>query len=211
MGTVMDIPLEVFRRILAEFKEILQERFELEKYGKRPNFLLFSRQFAEKHDSKLSQLMYRPDEEVEYLVNKAVLALEVEQSAWSVKRAERANLRLSFTVKEEDLQPLNEWLRKFEVPIGIFQVFVDELHASPLEKIVNKGKLRRDPTTKKPTYFFTISPQTRLTDIANIYFDAKVEFDEKGKLVPFVMLKGGTFTNVNTEAIRNSITAFKDR
>jgi len=35
---------------LVEFEEIQRERLELERYGKRPNFLLFDRQFAEKHD-----------------------------------------------------------------------------------------------------------------------------------------------------------------
>jgi hypothetical protein len=105
-------------------------------------------------------------------------------------------------VKEEDVSPLKEWLQKYRVPIVIFQVFLDELHTSPLEEIINKGTLCRDRTTKKPTYFLQISPQTRLADIKDIYF-------EKGKLIPFVMLKGGTFTNVNTETIRDLATTFR--
>ena len=191
---------------LAEFEEIQQERDRLEKYGKRPNFLLFCQHFAKRHHQELSQLMYKPDEEIENLVKKAVLALEVEQSIWSVKRA---IVPLSFTVKEEDVSPLREWLQKFRIPIVVFQVFVDEIYISLLEEIVSKGKLRRDPTTGKPTYFLQVSPQMRLTDIGDVYFDAKVEFDEKGKLIPFVMLKGGTFTNINPKVIHEIATAFK--
>lgn len=190
----------------SELEEILQERSELERYGKRPNFLLFSQQFAKQRDQELSRLMRRPDEEVGDLVKEAVLALEVEHSIWSVKRA---TVRLSFTVKKEDVLPLNKWLQKFGVPIVVLQVFMDELHALPLEEIVGKGKLRRDPTTKKLTYFLQVSPRTRLADIENVYFDVKVEFDEKGKLIPFVMLRGGNLTNVDIEAIRRLATALK--
>ncbi|RLG37264.1 MAG: hypothetical protein DRN91_05925 [Candidatus Alkanophagales archaeon] len=190
---------------LVEFKEIQRERSRLE-FGKRPNFLLFSQQFAQRHDEELSRLMRKPDSEVEDLVRGAVLAIEVEQSMWSVKRATTS---LSFTVKEEDVQPLKAWVHRFEVPIVVFQVFVDELHASPLEEILNKGKLDYDPTIKKKVYFLEVSPQTRLADIKNVGFYAKVEFDEKGRLVPFVMLEGGTFTNMNTDAIRKLAEFFK--
>jgi hypothetical protein len=184
---------------LAEFEEILEERVRLEEYGKRPNFLLFDAEFARLHERELSQLMRRADEEVGGLVEKAVLGLEVEHSAWSVKRARRA---LSFTVKEEDVQPLKGWQERFRVPVVVLQAFLDELHARPLEEVVREGRRRRDHSTKKMTYFLPTSAQTRLADIEGVYFDARVEFDGKGKLIPFVTLKGGFFTNVSVENVR---------
>jgi len=90
-------------------------------------------------------------------------------------------------------------LKRYGVPIVVFQVFLDELHACPLEEVMSRGKLRRDRTTRKETYFLPISTQTHLADIEGVYFDAKVEFDRKGKLIPFVTLKGGDFTNINIE------------
>jgi len=186
---------------LTEFEEIQRERAQLERHGKRPNLLLFDVQVAEKHERELVQLMKQPNEKIEDLVKRAVLALEVEHSIWSAKRATRAGMPLSFTVKEEDVQPLRSWLERYGVPIVVFQVFLDELHACPLEEVVSKGTLRRDRITKKKTYFLPISPQTRLADIEGVYFDAKVEFDEKGKLIPFVMLKGGDFTNIDVENV----------
>jgi len=187
---------------LAEFEEIQKERIQLERYGKRPNLLLFDVQVARKYERELVQLMRQPDEKIEDLVKRAVLTLEVEHSIWSVKRAVQVGTPLSFTVKEEDVQPLRSWLKKYEVPIVVFQVFLDELHACPLEEVVNRGELRRDRTTRKVTYFLPTSTQTRLADMEGVYFDAKVEFDRKGKLIPFVALKGGDFTNINIENVR---------
>lgn len=191
---------------LAEFEKIQKEKKELEKFGKRPDLLLFDKRFAEEHHEDLLQLMKRPDEEVEDLVRKALLALEVEHSMWSVKQAIP---RLSFTVKKEDVQPLNEWQQKYKVKIAVFQVFLDEVHFSFLDEITHKGKLRKDAKTKKFTYFFPISPQTRLADIVEVSLYAKVEFDEKGRLVPFIMLSGGKLINLNMDVVEKIMLSLK--
>jgi hypothetical protein len=183
---------------LAEFEEILNEKAQLESYGKRPNLLLFDEDDAKKHEQELARLMRRPDNEIEELVKIAVLGLEVELSAWSMKRSAQAGKSLSFTVKVEDVQPLRGWKEKYKLPIVVLQVFLDELHACPLDKIV-EGKIRKDRKTGKPTHYFPASAQTHLTDIEGVYFDAKVEFTKNGMLVPFVTLKGGRFANVSYE------------
>jgi len=122
---------------LSEFEEILEERERLE-YGKRPNFLVFEGEFADKNDAALSQLMREPEDKVAHLVKEALAAIEVEQSMWSVKRARRAGKPLSFTVKKEDLPGLNEWRNKYGKEIIIFQVFLDELHGTILNEVVEK-------------------------------------------------------------------------
>jgi hypothetical protein len=187
---------------IIEFEEILNEKAQLEGYGKRPNLLLFDEDDVKKHEQELAYLMRRPDDEIKELVKLAVIGLEVELSIWSMKRFTQTGKSLSFTVKVEDVQPLRSWMEKYEIPIVIFQVFLDELHACPLDKIIVEGEIRRDPKTRKLTHFFPASAQTRLTDVEGIYFDAKVEFTKDGMLVPFVTLKGGRFVNVSYENLR---------
>ena len=193
---------------LSEFEEILEEREKLE-YGKRPNFLVFERGFADRNKSALSQLMRRPENKVEYLVKGALVAIEVEQSMWSAKRARQAGKSLSFTVKEEDLPGLYEWMDKYSKEIIIFQIFLDELHGTFLSEVIEKGRKRKDPTTKKETYFLQVSEETRLADIKDMNIEAKAWFTEKGKLVPFVAFKGGSFDNINEEALEKLIKRIK--
>lgn len=127
-------------RNLKEFREIEREKEELEKFGKRPNLLLYDQRFAEEHRRELEELVRRPDEEVAQLVGSALAAAEVEMSLWSVKRAKK----LSFTVKEEDVSPLKSWRKRFGIPVLVFQVFIDELHFAPLDTILSKGESRKD-------------------------------------------------------------------
>ncbi len=185
---------------LDEFEEILKERERLE-YGKRPDFLIFKGEFADENHSVLSQLTRKPEDEIAPLVEEALAAIEVEQSAWSAKRARKAGTTLSFTVKEEDLPRLREWAKEYDKKIIVFQVFLDELHGAFLDEVIRKGRKRQDSTTKKETYFLSVSEETRLADIENVSIEARAWFTEKGKLVPFVAFKGGYFRNVNKEAL----------
>jgi hypothetical protein len=183
---------------LEEFREIEREKEELEKFGKRPNLLLYDQRFAEEHYRELEELVRRPDEEVAQLVGSALAAAEVEMSLWSVKRAKK----LSFTVKEEDVRPLQSWRDRFGIPILVFQVFMDELHFAPLDIILSEGESRKDRVTKKLTYWYPVTPESRLADIESVEVGARLEFDEKGKLVVFPAISGGKFTNLNEGAIR---------
>ena len=62
----------------------------------------------------------------------ATAALEVETSLWQVKRA---TVPLSFTVKEEDLGPLRNWVRANRPPLYIVQVFYDQAYVLPFSKL----------------------------------------------------------------------------
>lgn len=185
---------------LDEFEEILKERERLE-YGKRPNFLIFKGEFADENHPVLSQLMRKPEDEIAPLVEKALAAVEVEQSMWSAKRAREAGITLGFTVKEEDLPGLREWVDKYGKKIIVFQVFLDELHGAFLDEVIRKGRKRKDPTTKKETYFLPASEETRLADVENVSIEAKAWFTEEGKLVPFVAFKEGRFRDVNKKTL----------
>jgi hypothetical protein len=193
---------------MQEFEEILREKEELEKGRKRPNLLLFSSELAKAKEQELLQLMRKPDQEVKDLVKEALLGLEVEHSVWSVKRAKKS---LSFTVKEEDVKPLRDWQRDYGIPIVVLQVFLDELHACTLDEVISGKEPRIDSITKKLTYFHPISQRTRLADIEGVKFEAKVEFDENGKLIPFISLVGGEFTNINLGRVRELRKYFKSK
>jgi hypothetical protein len=186
-------------RSLEEFRAIEEERVELEKFGKRPNLLIYDLGFAKEHWGELEGLVRRPDDEVAPLVKEALAAVEVETSLWSAKHAAK---RLSFTVKGEDVQPLLSWKEKFKIPVLVFQVFMDELHFALIDTVIREGKLRRYSKTGKATYTYPASPSTRLADIKKVRLEAKLEIDEKGALVVFPMLSGGRFTNLNESAIR---------
>jgi len=185
-------------RSLEEFEAIEREREELEKFGKRPNLLIYDRTFAEGRWGELEGIVKKPDDEIASLVHEALAAAEVETSLWSVKRAKQ----LSFTVKEEDVQRLQNWRSRFGIPILVFQVFVDELHFAVLDAIVREGKLKRDRSTGKPTHFYPVTPDTRLADIEDVKVKAKLEFYENGKLVVFPVISGGKFVNINEGAIK---------
>ena len=185
-------------RGLEEFKAIEREREELEKFGKRPNLLLYDQRFAEEHWCELEEIVRRPDDEVAQLVGRALAAAEVETSLWSIKRAKG----LSFTVKKEDVSPLQSWANKFGISIFVFQVFIDELHFASLDTILSNGTLKKDKITGKDTYWYPVTPNSRLVDIEGVGVEARLEFDEKGKMVVFPVISGGDFTNFNECAIR---------
>jgi len=105
-------------------------------------------------------------------------------------------------VKEEDVQPLQNWRSVFGIPILVFQVFIDELHFAPLDTIVGEGKLREDKRTGKLTYFYPVTSGTRLADIEDVRVEAKLEFYENGKLVVFPVVSGGRFVDINEDATR---------
>ena len=192
-------------RSLEEFEAIEKEREELEKFGKRPNLLIYDLEFAEEHWGELEGIVGKPDDEISPLVCRALAAAEVEASLWSAKRARQ----LSFTVKEEDVQPLQSWRSTFGIPVIVFQVFIDELHFAAFDTIVKEGKLKKDGGTRKPTYFYPVTPDTRLADIEDVKVEAKLEFYENGKLVVFPVISGGDFVNINEDAVRKLSTLLK--
>lgn len=185
-------------RSLEEFEAIERERRELERFGKRPNLLVYDRGFAEEHWGELEEVVRRSDDEVYPLVSRALASIEVETSMWSVKSS---TVKLSFTVKKEDVQPLQSWRSRFGIPVLVFQVFVDELHFAPLDAILEGGRLRKDRSTGKHTYLYPISDDSRLADIEGLEVEAKLELDEKGKIVVFPVISGGRFANLNESAI----------
>jgi len=179
---------------LAEFIEILKERRQLE-FGKRPDFLIFRRTSL---SEDVSQLVRKPDSEIEETVRNAVLAVETEVSLWYVKQTKK---QLNFTVKEEDVEPLIQWQKKFNIEIVVFQVFFDELHMALLSDILNFGKVEKNEMIRKKIYKYPKSSDTHLADITNVSLECKVE-THNGRVVSFVIPSGGEFININSYTLR---------
>uniref|UniRef100_A0A7C4B9W7 Uncharacterized protein n=1 Tax=Thermofilum pendens TaxID=2269 RepID=A0A7C4B9W7_THEPE len=86
---------------------------------------------------------------------------------------------------------------------------MDELHFAVFDAIVREGKRKKNRSTGKLTYFYPVTPDTRLADIEDVEVEAKLEFHEDGKLVVFPVISGGKFVNINEDTIRRLSTLLK--
>jgi hypothetical protein len=117
-----------------------------------------------------------------------------------VKLATAARKRLSFTVKEEDLEALRNWVQGNEVPLFIVQVFYDQAYALPFEVLeyvispaAKKGRRvvgKKDPTTKKVTYMVPLTEGVLLGTIAEPDVEGKVFKAPNGKVTVYGRLGG---------------------
>jgi hypothetical protein len=128
----------------------------VEKYGKRPNVLVFRkntfREFEEelkRYSESFGDASLIPEEIWENYVRKAVCALEVEMSLWKASRMPDKDMKLPLKklnviapmiwVKEEDAIKLESWMKKYSKPIYVIQVFYDLAYIASLQLIINKA------------------------------------------------------------------------
>src|SRR5213079_937637 len=72
-------------------------------------------------------------------LTQAKAAIEVETSLWRVEKAVAAGVSLRFTVKQEDLEALRNWIKVINITLSIIQVFFDTAYALPfatLEEVI---------------------------------------------------------------------------
>jgi hypothetical protein len=116
--------------------------------GKRPDFLiLHKRSYEQIQDDlnriQLSNIPFTSDDQLEFLISKAIAAAEVETSLWvasempdygkgkplqndptivTFKKRQKAP---TIIIKEEDIEPLKEWQKYHKIPVYIFHLFYD--------------------------------------------------------------------------------------
>lgn len=103
--------------------EALLQTWSAGQRWKRPDLLLIPRLLLrekEGTDTWTPHLLHWDNDRCAEYVGAASAAIEVETSLWQVKKA---GVQLSFTVKEEDLPPLRNWVKANKVPLFIVQVF----------------------------------------------------------------------------------------
>jgi hypothetical protein len=162
---------------LTAFREYAINEFLLQAWSwsagrrwKRPDLLLVPRSFLRAkagNDEWDPDLKHLDNERCGPYVRAAMGAVEVETSLWEVGRAEEANVELSFTVKQEDLDALRNWRSENERPLHVVQVFYDRAYVvsfGEIERLLSGDGAGRkalraevDRTTKKATYRLPLS------------------------------------------------------
>ena len=117
--------------------------------GKRPDLLLFSRKtygsiYARIDKIGLENIPFTPEDDLKFAIEKAVCAVEVENSLWVSKAMPqygkgrpcktdgsltvflRSHKVPTIIVKDQDLKPLRLWQEKWNIPIYVFHVFFDQ-------------------------------------------------------------------------------------
>ncbi len=152
--------------------------------GKRPDLLILSRPDYETirravEDIGLANIPFTPEESLEFMLSRSLIAVEVESSLWiasqmpdygqgkPLTRQGRPDL-IGFTkskkvptviIKDEDLEPLRQWEAQRHVPIFVFHVFYDQAYYLSLERagrLISEGVIV--PT--KQTFYAPGGPTT---------------------------------------------------
>ncbi|GBC78269.1 Type-2 restriction enzyme AccI [bacterium HR08] len=200
--------------------------------GKRPDLLILSRREYQKIRRQLDTLgldniPFTPEESLRFLLSTALIAVEVETSLWVAKqmpdygkgkpltRQGRPDL-IGFAkdkkvptviIKDEDLEPLQQWETRWRVPIFVFHVFYDQAYYISLQRVrwlISEGIINRTrqtfyapggPTTSKWIYkiWYTLAhPLGTVTRPPEMV--AKFVQDKNGHILPYVHFSGGEMT-----------------
>jgi hypothetical protein len=198
--------MQTFRQYMET--EFLLQAWSARGHWKRPDLLLIPRAFLREqkgNDSWTPDLQHLDNQHCQPYVEQAAAAIEVETSLWLVQRARQARVRLSFTVKEEDLESLRNWVRaNRKVPLFIVQVFYDEAYALPfatLEQLFALPKTNprrvvgvKDKVTQKVTYKVPLDEGVLLGTITEPDVEGRVFKAPNGKVTVYGRLVGSAIS-----------------
>ena len=175
--------------------------------GKRPDVLIFDRLVVPELESRvnggLGIMALQPDVELFGVPEMSMCGIEVETSFWKALTAESRGLPLSFTLKEEDVSGIRQWMGVTKRPIVMVQVFFDSAWAIDLGRViqdVRRGSIKPvvDYKTRKATYKIPLrhgvpfglleeAPEPRI----------RVLETDRGQILPFPVFEGGRFELTN--------------
>jgi hypothetical protein len=146
---------------MESFRHHMETEFLLQAWSaggkwKRPDLLLIPRDVLREeqgNDAWTPDLQHLDNHHCGSYVGRAKGAIEVETSLWQVRRA---TVKLSFTVKEEDLEALRNWVSANNIPLYIVQVFFDcayVLAFTTLEEVIRLPPTNPRRVTAKPDRF----------------------------------------------------------
>lgn len=177
---------------------------------KRPDLLVIPRTLLQQEggtDTWTPDLLHWNNERCQEYVSGSTAAIEVETSLWQVKVA---TVRLSFTVKEEDLGPLRNWVAANRARLYIVQVFYDQAYALAFDKLEfvinpNTSPHRRviaepDRFTGKLTYNVPLKEGVLLGDIPEPDVEGRIFKASNGRVTVY-----GRLTNSHIEAVDRQI------
>lgn len=188
--------LDTFRKYAVN--EALLQAWASGQRWKRPDLLLLPRTFLRRTggtDEAIPDLLHWDNERCREYVEAATAAVEVETSLWIVKRATAAGVGLSFTIKDEDLGPLRNWVRANRPPLYVIQVFYDQALILPfgkLEQLIREKVVKAVPDrfTDKPTYNVPLSEGFLLGDISEPDVEGRAFKAPNGRVTVYGRLTG---------------------
>jgi|GEM_PF-1507990 len=191
--------------------EALLQTWSAGQRWKRPDLLCIPRVFLrekEGTDTWTPDLLHLDNDRCSQFVTVASAAIEVETSLWQVKKCA---LQLSFTVKEEDLPPLRNWVKTNGVPLYIVQVFFDQAYALPFttfEYLISTAAppdervlAIEDRFTKKPTYSVPLTYGRLLGDIPEPDVEGRVFKADNGRVTVYGRLTGSQIEPADADAL----------
>lgn len=169
------------------------------RHGKRPDILVFERsRLSEEEQGLIRKVCELDDTDCEDLVRKASFAIESEFSPYDyAHRLKEYGKHLSFTVKEEDLQPTANWRKHFRIEVGIVQLFLDSAHMLTVGQLLAGIADKSIPRTiersyNKPVYYTPMHRGEVFGDFEERpSITAEMILDKYGKYTPFRRVGGG--------------------
>jgi hypothetical protein len=201
--------LQTFREYVVN--EALLQAWSAGQRWKRPDLLLIPRSLLQRAggtDVWTPDLLHWDNARCQDFLNAACAGVEVETSLWQVKRA---TVPLSFTVKDEDLDPLRNWVRVSNRTLYIVQVFYDQAFVLPFSKLEflisgEAPKERRvrpelDRFTKKSTYRVSLTEGLLLGDIGEPDVEGKIYKAPNGRITVYGRLTGSHIEPTDMELL----------
>lgn len=180
--------------------DFLLQAWSSGKRWKRPDLILIPREILRENasnDAWTPDLIHWDNDRCNPYIIRSAAAVEVETSLWQVSKA---NVQLSFTVKDEDLERLRSWVDSNLIPLYIFQVFYDEAHVLPfstLELLIGPDappgrriNAESNRFTNKPTYMIPLNEGTRLGSIPEPDVEGRIFKAENGRVTVYGRLTG---------------------
>jgi hypothetical protein len=196
--------------------EALLQTWSAGQRWKRPDLLSIPRLLLrekEGTDTWTPDLLHWDNVRCGEFVSNASAAIEVETSLWQVRKSV---VQLSFTVKEEDLPPLRNWVKSNKVPMYIVQVFYDQAYALPFttfEYLISSEAppdqrvvAVEDRFTKKLTYSVPLTHGILLGDIPEPDVEGRVFKADNGRVTVYGRLTGSQIEPSDGEVLESLAT-----
>jgi hypothetical protein len=179
--------------------------------GKRPDVLVFDRITLPEMEARvqggLEKMIQLPDVELLGVPDRSVCGIEVETSFWKALTAESKGLPLSFTLKDEDVSGIRQWIRTTKRHILMVQVFLDSAWAidlGPVIEDVGSGKIKAqvDYKTRKATFKIPLRKGVPFGKLEEAPVPRlRVLETDRGQILPFPIFEAGRF--ILTEEMRD--------
>jgi hypothetical protein len=119
-----------------------------------------------------------------------------------------ATVPLSFTIKEEDLGPLRNWIAANPPPLYVLQVFYDQAYVlsfTKLERLIATGKIKAIPDrfTEKPTYNVPLREGHIIGDIPEPEVEGRVFKAPNGRVTVYGRLTGSHIEPADTSILED--------